>query len=613
MRLTPLALLSALAGTLAGQTTVAGPVISIPIQPQPLPYKIVAVRMPREANPANEVAENFPDASNHSLYVGRKADLVLIHPNGTETMLVDASHVFGAGGGQGAHPNASIVDPVVSFNGRNVYFSWFEDPQDWNTQRDLSRKPAHIMRVNIASGALTQLTDGATIEFADTANAIDPQYAKFDVAPTPLPGGKLLFLSNREGILDAVSRKPAMRFFRMNNDGSNVEVIENFTQGTCEHPIVLKDGRIVWTHMHPAGRRQYANGNYPLMIAEPDMSDWKTFAGVHYRDTAWHFTAQLSNGDVVTVGYYHFNNFGHGTLLRMPVDPAGQDWGPVTTNGLTYPKYGWPMHAQSQFTFGTDSFPRIGETAITPWNLAGSLSKDDPSPIITLQDGTQQHAGKLTMPSGAPNNDLLCIWSPGGVNKRNVWMPPHMKIACIPGGDAPNFEDMDIIHEDDNYHYMYPKAVVTYAAIYGQSTPTDRPGVINDGNQIPELEAGTPFATMGTSTVYTRESAWPASYADAYGPDPWDINTVNNAALRTAIENVGQDRLPFDNSRMYAAQVVADMSHFDSKYVTLNQRFQDAPQRHASLGHPRRDPAAQDRRPDRFLHRRRAGQSRHIV
>src|SRR5436190_13146780 len=370
-----------------------------PISAQPqiigITYDIVAVRMPRAATPAQEERENFPDAFNHSLYIGRGADLVLIHPNGTETVLVDASAAIP---GQ-TFPNASCTDPFVSYDATHVYFSWFEDPKDFNTQRDLSKKPAHIMKVNVSTGVITQLTSGATIQYADTGNAINPQFAEFDVAPLMLPDGRILFLSNREGIMDVGVKFPAMRFYRMEADGKNVEPIENFTQGTCEHPIILKDGRIVWTHFHPAVRRTMGTGNYPLMVANPDMNDWKTFAGVHFQNAAFHFTGQLTDGDVVTCVYYHYNNFGHGTIVRMPLTVPGQvqHFAPKSVSLLTYNPYGWPGHAQPAYIGGNDHFSRLGEQVVTPWshNQGVSIAYDESSPYL----GGGVYAGKATMPS----------------------------------------------------------------------------------------------------------------------------------------------------------------------------------------------------------------------
>jgi hypothetical protein len=289
---------------------------------------------------------------------------------------------------------------------------------------------------------------------------------------------------------------------------------------------------------------------------------------VHYQNAAWHFTGQLSGGDVVTCVYYHFNNFGHGTIVRMPLSVPGQvqNFAPKSVSSLTYNPYGWPLHVQAPYAIGNDHFSRLGEQVVTPWTfyVGSSIAYDDSSPA--LPGGG--FAGKVTMPSGAPDGHMLCSYSPGEVNGRNQWEPPHMKVAFVPNGLTTQLSDITIVKEDAAYHYMYPRALATYNRIYGIAAPAVTASVANDGTLTSDLPAGTPFATIGTSSVYNRESDWPSTYLDE-----WDVNISNNYALYMAFHEVGQDRFPFSNARIHAAQVVVDMSHVDSRYATLNQRF----------------------------------------
>lgn len=511
-------------------------------------YDIVACRAPV----ANSGFRNaFPDAVNYSLYAPRGTDLVLIHPNGTEEVLVAAG------------PNGACVDPVVTYDGRAVLFAKFDDPQNINVQRGLSWNPSHIFRVDLATRQVTQLTSGSQVAWQDSAHQIDPLYAKFDVAPLELPDGRILFLSNRDGTMDAESRFPAMKFWRMDRNGRNVEPMENFTQGSCQHPFILRDGRVVWTHRHDTGRRSLGGGNYPLMVAGQDLGDFKVFAGAHRPDSAWHFGTQLADGDVVVCVYYHQNNYGHGTLVRFPAHsghPSGNDFHGVSPSSGTWNNYGV-----------NDHYMRVGETLATPWTLYGalnygSLSADESSPL--MPDGSR--AGKCTMPAAAPGGNLLLVWSHGNVNDLNRPTPelPHMKVCLAPGGSAPLRQQMIVLKESATWHYLYPRPVVTYAAIHGIPRPAVLPETSNDGAATPALPAGAPYATTGTSSVYNRESRWPPSYND-----PWDVNIVNNYALGTAFFNVGQDSYAFANGEIWAAQVVADMSHIDRRYATLAARL----------------------------------------
>ena len=348
-----------------------------PTTPNPalygIDYDIVAVAFDRDPNAiiaAND--PDFPDASNHSLHIARRARLIIIHPDGSTDCLVNPV-TLNDPTGMTNFPHGACVDPTVSFDGTYVLFCHFEDPHDFASNVQNSRSPSHIYKVDVATKVVTQLTFDSEVDYLGTSNKLDPEYAKFDVAPIELADGRILFLSNRHGIIGVKQSIPAMRFFRMNADGSNIEPLENFTLGNCQHPYILRDGRIVWTHSHGAGRRFMDNGNYPLMVANPDMSDFKSFAGMHMKDSAYHFTTQLSptldpstndwvDGDVATTAYYHQNNWGHGAILRFPlaVEIPGTSMNyenlftPLHDDpiGGVEPEYGHEGHSQTQYNHG---------------------------------------------------------------------------------------------------------------------------------------------------------------------------------------------------------------------------------------------------------------------
>lgn len=528
----------------AGAIAQAGPPVATPSQVG-IAYDIVACRMPVAGNADRDA---FPDAHNFSLYLGRGTELILIHPDGSEEV------IFSPG------PDGAVADPLVSFDGKTIYFVRFQDPENYNTQRGVSFSPSHIWKIDVQTRVATQLTFGTTPAWQDTAHQVDPLYAAFDLAPVELPDGRLLFLSTRDGTFASDRRFPAPKFWRMNSDGSNLEPMEAMSQAGCQHPFILADGRIVWTHHHPAGRRTDETGNYPLMVANPDLSAMGTFAGAHFPDTAWHFGTQLSNGDIVITVYYHQNNYGHGTLVRFPAAPAtasGNPFTPPSASTSTYQVYG-----------DNDHYRRVGEVLATPWSLSSfitSLNYDEASRL--LPDGTR--AGKSTMPAAAPGGHMVFVWSPGHVN--DLYRPtpelPHMKVCFAAGGMIQNRNDLVILKQSAQYHYLYPKAVVPWQAIHGTPKPAIIPDTPNAGG-VAGLVAGGPFATMGTSSVYNRESRWPAAYQD-----PFDVNIVNDYALGTAFFNIGQDTWAFPDSAIHAAQIVADMSHVDVRYAELDNRF----------------------------------------
>ncbi len=505
-------------------------------------YDLVAVKMPMPPDP---IDTDFQDAFNNSVFIGAGAELVLIHPDGSEEVL------FSAG------PQASVVDPSVSYDGRTVYFSLFEDPRNRNPQRLLSLRPAHIWKINVATRRATQLTFGNEVAWRDSANQIDPRYALFDVAPVELPDGRILFLSTRDGNHALTGPWPSPAFWRMNPDGSNLERMEWFSMAGCQHPIVLKDGRIVWTHRHDAGRRAPTGAHtYPLMIADQDLSNFKSFAGMHFPLSSWHFLTQMPDEDIVVTAYYHLNSCGHGPLVRFPLHsghPSGNDFGPVMQNPGVYQVNGYGLN---------DSYPRVGESLVTPWTTTlywEPLTQDRPSKL--LPSGIR--AGKTTMPAALPGGDLVFVWSAGETHIRSFPWFPDMKVAFIQGGMAQQHGDMKILKEEAGYQYMHPRPLVPYSAVHGVPRPARQLDVANDGS-IPELPAGGAFATTGTSSVYNRESHWPPAYTDE-----WSQRLTNSFPQMLAHYTVGQDSYRFSNDEIHAAQVVVDMARVDSRNQNL--------------------------------------------
>ena len=78
-----------------------------------LDYDIVYIRAPRRGD---DVGTNWAEISS-PLFMDAGSDLVLLHPDGKEELLV--------AGGKGA-----VADPMVSFDGEWVYYSLFHDLED---------------------------------------------------------------------------------------------------------------------------------------------------------------------------------------------------------------------------------------------------------------------------------------------------------------------------------------------------------------------------------------------------------------------------------------------------------------------------------------------------
>src|SRR5688572_14298568 len=98
-------------------------------------YDIVYVRQPRFGDGNNTT---WPEVF-HPAELDPGADLMLLHPNGSEEVLVDGG-------------NGSVTDPFLSFDARYVYYSRFPDlrPSAINDQRGLPYAGADIYRLDLS-------------------------------------------------------------------------------------------------------------------------------------------------------------------------------------------------------------------------------------------------------------------------------------------------------------------------------------------------------------------------------------------------------------------------------------------------------------------------------
>src|SRR4030095_16629513 len=109
--------------------------------------------------------------------------------------------------------------------------------------------------------------------------------------------------------------------------------------------------------------------------------------------------------------------------------------------------------------------------------------------------------GKFTQPSGAPNNHLLCTYSPGNAHFHSAHTVKWKDETLLDSGiylikDAKPIAEpaqMFLIKNDPKYHEQWPRALVPYKRIYGVEEPKKLPAVANDGKRSPHLPAGTPY------------------------------------------------------------------------------------------------------------------------
>ena len=510
-------------------------------------YDVVYVRQPRYGDNTNTT---WPEVA-HPARIDPGADLMLLHPNGTEEVLV--------AGGVGA-----VTDPFVSFDGRWVYYSLFYDTraQAVNYQRGLPYLGADIFRINLSSREIQPLTfqeftPNTGAGHFDETNPVDPGsaydslgYGILNLAPAPLAGGKIAFSSNRNGFVPPRGlTNPTMQLFVMDEDGGNVTQIAPMNVGSALHPTPLRDGRLMFSSLETQGLRD--TRMWGIWSIWPDGRHWAPLVSAFHGGQAFHFMTQLSNEDLVVTDYYNLNNNGFGALFRLPVRPpagtppffsAFPDDNPpieqIVGGGFSYP-----------FTM---PFTPYGFFAITPF----THPQDEAAPL----GGNGQRVGKFTHPSAAPNNDLLVVWSPGPCNDldRPTTRPEYdAGIYVLPNGGpvyAPG--ELVLLKNSPNYNEAWPRAVVTYRAVHGVDEPDRLSWLPNDGSLHSELPAGTPFGLVGSSGVYKRES-FPGlvrSWSDTFdGLD--QFNTAENDQSSNWVTQ-GADAGKYADSDIWAMRIV---------------------------------------------------------
>lgn len=234
------------------------------VDPQPvasdksvkIDYDIVYVRLPRKGfrTPSGKFESPIWAQAGVPLQMHPGAELMVLHPDGSEEILVPS--------GKG-----SVTDPFVSFDGEWVYYSHFHDLTKRN---GFVPSTAGIYKIHVNTRKISRLTDGGfspnTGAAPWAADFLTPETGKTtmphpvcNMGPCPLPGGKIIFSSNRNGFISPRStnngHNNTLQLFVMNDDGKNVEMIGHLNIGSALHPVVLRDGRVMFSTLENQGRR----------------------------------------------------------------------------------------------------------------------------------------------------------------------------------------------------------------------------------------------------------------------------------------------------------------------------------------------------------------------
>ena len=423
------------------------------------------------------------------------ADLVILYPDGKEDVLVAVNE------------KESITDPYVSFDAQWVYFAKFHD--------GLGHKGADIYKIHVLTRKVVRLTEQT---FTPNTGAADwkktplPAWGVYNFGPCPLPGGRVVFVSDRNAFKAAnpgyAPNALALQLFVMDDDGGNAECIGHLNLGMALHPVILKDGRIMFSSLESQGLRSHHL--WGVWSIHPDGTKWapmmSAFEIGNGTADSLHFQTQLADESIVVESYYNLNNFGFGTLLKFPVRaPDGYAaFGPAYKPDPRNSKVRHSRHADGRGIYIQFPFSPYGLESLTPFVLKG----DWPSSPADPTDKNSPRVGKFTHPSAAPDNHVLAAYSAGSLNSFTKYKPAFDSgIYLIKSGqpiDEP--AQMLLVKNDPKYHEQWPRALVPYKRIYGVAEPVRIEPLANDGRISRHLPEGTPTGLVGSSSLYKRES-----------------------------------------------------------------------------------------------------------
>ncbi len=551
-------------------------------------YDIVYVRALRAGD---KVHKRFFTDFSSPVTLEPGADLMLLHPDGSEELLVK--------GGDG-----SVTDPVVSLDGRSVYYTLIHNLRNasqWNPPR----QGADIYKLNLQTRKTIRLTNqkfmpntGAapwTKDFRTPAPGKSYyEYGVYNMGPCPLPGGRLAFTSNRDGFRPAKGYPAiALQLFVMDDadtdlgaddDPPNLEKIGHLNISGALHPVALKDGRIMYSSLESQGIR--GDILWGFWTIRPDGTGWNPLVSAFDPGGApngFHFGTQLGDGSIIVEEYYNQNNSGFGAYIKLPPSPPE---GYPAFGSANMREAGGASWRYGRFDNGHGKWYRMpfmptGSISLTPFThgLEGpadrSVPKDKESPAV----------GKFTHPSAAPDNHLLTCYSPGPVNHQYTFLPQlDGGIYLIKSGEVVNEPaQMRLIKNDPNYNECWPRAVVPYQRIYGIPEPKALPRLANDGKLSKHLPEGTPFGLVGTSSFYKRES-YPSGTVPkggvtavyAGGNDPWkglDAFTSHGNGMPLNWHNQGADAGLYSNDQIHAVRILAMEPTTDRKGAQGGRHF----------------------------------------
>jgi len=583
-------------------------------------YDIVYVRARRAGD---KVHKRFYTDFSSPVTLEPGADLILLHPDGKEEVLVE--------GGQG-----SVTDPVVSFDGQWAYYSHIHNLQKYS-QWNPPKQGADIYKIHVKTRRIVKLTNqkftpntGAADWCADYRTPASGkshfEYGVYNTGPCPLPGGRIAFTSNRDGFKPAKGYPAiALQLFVMDDrDASigddelptNLDKIGHLNLSGALHPVVLKDGRIMYSSLESQGLRSEIL--WGIWTIHPDGTNWNPLVSAFDPGGApngFHFQAQLSDEQIVVEEYYNQNNSGFGSFIKLPPSPPDgyAPFGPADMRDPANKPWRYGRFDNGNPKMYRMPFMPTGSVSLTPFShgLEGEADRSIPDDKNSLK------VGKFTHPAGAPDNHLLTIYSPGPVNHQYFY-PPQLDggIYLIrKGAVVTEPAQMLLIKNDPEYNESWARPLVPYKRIYGIDEPKKLASLANNGSLSKHLPKGTPFALIGSSSFYKRESYPNGSLKGgvtgkyAGGNDPWkglDAFTSHGNGPPLNWHNQGAEAGLYTNDDIHAVRVLVMEPTTDRKGANSGRQFYNhAKERLRILGEiplrkfgPSGEPLDPDKNPD---------------
>jgi hypothetical protein len=570
----------------------------------PLPYDLLYVRAPYFGPGPGNPNSVWPDTV-RPLTPDAGAQLVLLKRDGSREVLFPLERYRGQIDTPRSRPLAagSAADPNVSFDGRQVLFTWYHDLTAVNPQRGdpqgpfLSTAGADLYKLDLATRQLVRLTTqaltpntGNGARFTPgTAGSNHPRIGVFNTGGTWAPGRRIVFTSNRNNLLPPKafnSGQRAMQLFAMDDDGRNAEQIGHLNLAMALHPQALLDGRIAFSSWEEQGLRDIRQ--FPLWVIGPDGRGWTGLSGFSEPFLVHHFMTQMPGGDLVVARYYNLNNNGFGDLIRYPLDPPGPDFD----------------SPQATFSDGLDGkapFQRIGQVRLTPF----TTPDDFPAPCPGWEENAYaasgiegpapcagaDRRGKFTHPAAAPSAhgdparaDLLAVYAPGPANHNGIYvglgtalpwyhgeivlLPDAQPLAVPPAGVPGRPPGLVTVVAEDGYNLQWPRPVVSWQQLYGVAGPAGWPELTDEEIREEGLTPGEPFGLIGSASMLWRDTV---ASLGRYFEDRDPYNTGDEAPFRWTRQ--GADAGVYQDADVWAVRVLMLEPATDRTYPDNDRNF----------------------------------------